>query len=296
MTYTARFFHRLARIAGFLIAIVLPVPQVSADTSVWKVSKDDSHIYLGGTMHVLSAQDYPLPPEFDQAYQASDLLVFETDMAVIKDPVFMQKMVQQLSYLDGTTIKDHLKPETITALESHFRQRSLSLDQFASFKPSMLYMLLSVIELQLLGIDVPGVDEHFTNRATTDNKRQLHLESPQEQVEFIATIGEGNADQLFEYTLRDLAQLSTLIDDMRSAWREGDAESLDEQLVDFMQADYPAMYEILLVKRNKRWLPALQKYFSTNEIEFVLVGAAHLIGDEGLLEQLEQAGYSIEQL
>ena len=86
------------------------------------------------------------------------------------------------------------------------------------------------------------------------------------------------------------------MDDMRAAWRDGDSDSLIAQLIELMETDYPDMYQALLVERNNRWIPVILKYFSTDDIEFVLVGAAHLVGKDGLLETLESAGYSIEQL
>ena len=140
--------NRISRILPTLaISTVLACASSTAvaDSSVWKVSKGGSHIFLGGTIHVLSKNDFPLPTEFDEAYADSDLLVFETDIAKMSDPAFSQKMMQQLSYSDGSTIRDHLNPQTIKALEEHFAQRSMSLDQFAGFKPSMLYILLSYI-------------------------------------------------------------------------------------------------------------------------------------------------------
>ena len=86
------------------------------------------------------------------------------------------------------------------------------------------------------------------------------------------------------------------MDKLVSAWREGNREELNEQLIEFLARDYPYVYDDLVVKRNKNWLPQLATYFDTGDIEFVLVGAAHLIGEFGLLTLLASDGYKIEQL
>lgn len=45
-----------------------------------------------------------------------------------------------------------------------------------------------------------------------------------------------------------------------------------------------------MVSRNSNWLPEIKKMLATPEVEFILVGAAHLAGDDGLLSQLKSSG------
>ena len=80
--------------------------------SVWQVSKGDNTIYLGGTLHILSPVDYPLPKQYDVAYQASDLLVFETDLAALVSPQFVEQTQQLMTYKNGRTIRDDLSEDT----------------------------------------------------------------------------------------------------------------------------------------------------------------------------------------
>ena len=65
----------IATLAGLIIGSI-----AIADSSVWKVQSDDSVLYIGGTCHVLRESDFPLPEEFQKAYEASATLVFETDI------------------------------------------------------------------------------------------------------------------------------------------------------------------------------------------------------------------------
>ncbi|MCK5120492.1 MAG: TraB/GumN family protein, partial [Methylococcales bacterium] len=59
---------------------------VFSETSLWRVSKGKSELFIGGTIHILSANDYPLPVEFERAYKMSDQIVFETDLAAMARP------------------------------------------------------------------------------------------------------------------------------------------------------------------------------------------------------------------
>ncbi|OED36163.1 hypothetical protein AB833_28475 [Chromatiales bacterium (ex Bugula neritina AB1)] len=280
-----------------LVAIWLVPGQFAfADSSVWKVSKGDTLIYLGGTLHVLSKGDYPLPAEFDEAYRASEIVVFETDIVKISQPAFQQEMLSTLTYENGRTIRDELKPGTINLLEAHFSQRGIPFERFELYKPAMVSLLISMIELQALGISSQGVDQFFSIQAVDDNKTQLELESPQQQLAMIATMAGDKPDRLILHTLRDAKNLRTIMEDLVAAWRTGDTDRLDTEMIEVMQRDYPNVYENLLVTRNNNWLPAIMQLFASDEIEFVLVGAGHLVGRDGLLMLLEQRGYRVEQL
>ena len=63
-----------------------------------------------------------------------------------------------------------------------------------------------------------------------------------------------------------------------------------------MATDYPDLFETLLIRRNNNWLPIITGYFATGDVEFVLVGAGHLVGQAGLLKQHEKSGYTVEQI
>ena len=147
--------------------------------SVWQVSSDNQTMYIGGTIHVLSSSDYPLPPQYDEAYRASAKIVFETDMAALQSVKFQQDMMRLLTYQDGGTFKDELSSKTVQALEKHFSARAIPIDNLLSFKPSLLAITLSNIELQVLGLTSEGVDRHFANRAIADNRKIGWLESPE---------------------------------------------------------------------------------------------------------------------
>ncbi|MEX0963187.1 MAG: TraB/GumN family protein [Pseudohongiellaceae bacterium] len=90
--------------------------------------------------------------------------------------------------------------------------------------------------------------------------------------------------------LRDRTALAS------SAWRSGDSSGLSKLFVQEMKTEAPELYDSLLYQRNLRWVPQIDQMLQDSNTEFVLVGAAHLVGEGGLLDLLAQKGYEIEQL
>lgn len=267
-----------------------------ADTSVWKVSKNDQSLYIGGTLHVLAASDYPLPDSFTEAYDAAQTLVFETDLAALATPDFQMSMLGALTYNDGNNLKTSLKADTFKRLQAYCQARGLPLDNFLRFKPALLTITLTMVELQRLGISSAGVDKYFHSQGSKDGKVIGQLETKEQQLQFLSSMGEGQEDQLILSTLDDMDILAEMMSTMKTAWRQGDSEQLLRTAIAPMKADYPQVYKDLLVSRNDSWMPQITAMIDTPETEFILVGALHLIGSDGIIERLAADGYKIEQL
>lgn len=268
----------------------------NADSPVWKITKGGQTVYVGGTVHVLGEADFPLPEEFEQAYKQSAILVFEMDMAKTKSPEFQQVMLQHMTYQDGRTYADVLKPDTVTKLNTYMQQQGLPVSQLQVFKPSMLSVTLTLVELQRLGIGGKGVDEHYRNQGTSDKKSFLFLETPEQQIAYLAQMGEGYEDEFVNYTLNDLPNLGPMMAKLKAAWRVGDNKTLYDVTAKDQAENFPQFYQQLITERNTNWIPQIENYFKTNDVEFVLVGAMHLVGEEGVLKLLENKGYKIKQL
>lgn len=281
-------------LSSLALAVALSSQSAIADSSVWRAEKDGNHIYLGGTIHLLSKSDYPIPVEYEQAYKKSEVIYFEVDIKAMKDPAMAEKMMPMLMAKPGESLDKILKPETLKALESFLEERGLPMAMFQQFNPSGLYLLLMTLELQKLGMTDAGVDELFDTKAREDKKTLGQMETIEQQMEFFSKIDDGDPDQLIMYTLRDLEEMPKMMADMKDAWRSGDRARYRELLLEPFVKDYPEAYQALLVERNNNWMPKIEALFETPEIELVLVGALHMIGKDGLLQQLEKKGYKVE--
>lgn len=282
----------------FFLVLALLVWQslAHADTSVWKVTKGEQSLFIGGTLHVLAPSDYPLPASFSASYQQAQTLVFETDLSALSTPDLQLKMLSVLTYPKGKDLKSVLKEKTYQRLNTYCQARGLPLYNFRKFKPALLTITLTMIELQRMGISSAGVDEHFYKQATKDGKLLLELETNEQQLQFLAAMGEGQEDQLISSTLDDMGILAEMMTTLKSAWRSGNSNKLLDIAIMPMIRDYPELYQNLLVSRNNNWLPQIKAMFETPETEFILVGALHLVGPDGIIEQLQKGGYRVEQL
>ncbi len=280
-----------------LIVLLLPLLAGTsiAQTSVWKVKKGKNEMYLAGSIHVLKKSDYPLPAEFDQAFANSDKLVFETDIAKLKDPSIAQMMMSKAMLADGKTLSDVLSEETYKALEAETAKLSLPLSALAQFKPSMVMVTLTGMKLQQLGISSEGVDQFYYSKAQEAGKGLGYLETIESQIDVLMNMGQGNEDEFVKYSISDLEETESAMSEMVSNWRSGKSTLFEEQLSE-MKDDYKDTYQSLMVNRNNAWMPHLEEFMKDEVTEFVVVGTLHLHGEDGLLDMLEAKGYKIKQV
>ena len=283
-------------IKAFTLSTVLVFTMDLQAASVWKVTNDQYSLYIGGTIHVLTPKDYPLAKEYDLAYNASDKVIFETDMEVVSSPAFGQKMMDQMMYSDGTTINEVLQPDTYKALAIHLSSRQIPMQTLASHKPSLLAISLTFIELQAMGYTSEGVDMFFANMAKAQAKEQGWLETPDEQLAFIAKLGGDDPNAIIEYTLKDIKKMPEMFAKLHSTWLTGDMQSMADAGITPFKADYPIIYQDLLVTRNNNWFPKIVNMLNDRPTEFILVGALHLSGPDSVLAKLKAKGYKIEKL
>jgi len=267
-----------------------------AETSIWKVSKNGQELYLGGTIHLLRESDYPLPQEFQQAYQQAQTLVFETDSELLQQPQQQQQFIRLMTLKEGQTLAQLLSPKTYLALKQAVTSRGLPWQAMQRFSPVAISIQLTVMEMKRLGMTAAGVDDHFFSRARADNKNIITFETPLQQMGFIRELAYGQEDQFVRYSLQDLVNIPAQMQQLTSAWRSGNRRALAATGVDEWRDKFPDVYQKLLVQRNNRWLPKIEAMLQTRERELILVGALHLVGEHGLLQQLQQRGYRITQL
>ncbi len=265
-----------------------------AETSLWRVSKGDSELFIGGTIHVLSNGDYPLPIEFEQAYKQAKTIVFETDLIELAQPEIQQQFLQRLMYAEGKTLKDDVSEKTYKALVDYVVSTGLTIDALNQFKPPMVMITLLMAELQRLGMANTGVDNYFNHKAVEDGKTLDELESVQVQLDVIANMGKGHEDEMILSAIAETRELASIMEEMKAAWRKGDIKQLEKIGLSPMNADFPDLYRLLLVERNNSWIPKIKAFLATPATEFVLVGALHLVGYEGLISKLRRLGYKVE--
>lgn len=271
-------------------------PQISqAESSVWQISDGKNTVYLGGTFHMLKPSDYPLPQEFEQVYNKVNWLVFETDILALENPDFQTYFQQKMRLPTGKILADKLSPKAYAELIRYMAKNNLDIGQFQSFKPQMISLVINILELKKLGLTAQGVDDFFGKKAVNAGKIISQLESKEDQAGYLANMASGHESRFILQTLADVKELEQELDTLSQAWREGNAQALYQTGIATMIEDYPQVYQTLMVERNRNWLPRIETLLQQPEEKFILVGALHLVGPDGLLEQLKSKGYQVLQ-
>jgi len=269
---------------------------VAADTSLWKVQLHKSVTYIGGTCHVLRKMDYPLPEEFVKAYEDSDVIVFETQLEELNSPKTQEMIIRKGIYNDELSLDKVLSTQTYDRLRQYCEALGIPVFSLNKLKPSMVVLTLLGLELQKLGINQTGVDHYFHHKATMDGKKIEGLESVNEQIEFVLSMGQGSEDDFIDHSIKDLKKTRQIISELISAWKQGHEDKLYKLYIAPMKKDYPNLYATLIAERNREWLPKIERYLRTPQNEFILVGVGHLVGEDGIIDHLRRSGYRINKL
>lgn len=278
----------------FSVILLLCSALAQADSAIWRVSKGADQVLIGGTVHLLPPAQYPLPAEFDAAFQHSDVLVLETDLAPMQDPARAAVLQQQLLYPAGTRLSSKLSDKTRGQLLDILQRHRLTLPQIDQFKPGMLVTQLTLLELQQHQFTSPGVDQHYLTLAQQQKKTLKYLEPIEFQLNLLASLGEGREDVFLQHALADVSDTADMMGKALSAWRSGDLTAVEQLVLAPVKAADAQTYQQMFVARNQAWLPQIQALFGNKEQELVLVGLGHLAGTEGVLALLQQAGYQVE--
>ena len=286
----------MKRILFSIMFVLLVYTQSNAESSLWRLQKDEATTYLGGTCHLLRQSDFPLPTEFYTAYGASDILVFETDLGKLKEPSIEQLLMSTAMYDDGSTIDKHLSAQAYHLLKVYCDANGIPLEAINRFKPSIVVLTITAMELMKLGVTQEGVDSFFYQLAIKDKKVVQELETVEEQIQYLVGMGEGNEDAFVSYSIKDLKSIKQNYESLVEAWKKGDVEKLNDLMVTELKTKTPKLYKVLITDRNKKWLHSIDTFQKTPQKEFILVGVGHLVGPDGLIEALRQKGYKVEKL
>lgn len=286
-------------IAASLLAVSFVSLTAHAQSSVWKVSKGNDHLFIGGTVHILPPSEFPLPKEFEQAYKESDSIVLEAKLPDASDAEFQMSMMQQMTYGNGKTISSFLTPKTQQQLNDYVSSLGVNLAMFEHFKPGFLVTMLALLEAKKAQLSGEGVDIFYSKQANKDKKTIAYLESAEFQMNMIADMGIGDEEHFIKSNIEQMKDFKAMFTGLLKAWREGDDKQLHKLAIIPMKED-PKTFKKLLTDRNRTWISHIERMFADNgkstDKEFVLVGVAHLAGDKSVLTLLKNKGYRVEKL
>jgi uncharacterized protein YbaP (TraB family) len=281
-------------LAGFLSCASSPKP-VTAGSSVWKISRGGNTLFLGGSIHTLRAEDFPLPSEFDRAFSQSSALVLEANIEQMADESIAQYLEAHMFLSGGATLETLLDSETYGMLNAKCEEYGFSIDDSISrLKPSMIMSMLAMLEVQQSGFVQQGVDAHYLQKAKETGKPLDYLETVQAQIDMIVTMGEGYENDFVKYSLNDMDSTETELVAIVSEWKNGGSATTEKALLE-MKEQWPLIYKALIAERNAAWVPKINGYLTSGSPVFIIAGLAHLYGPDGLLRQLADSGCTVER-
>ena len=284
-----------AVLASVTVGTLSTHPLAQTRAFAWKATRGAGVVYLVGSVHMLTTDFYPLAPSLDAAFKDSDLLVEEADLNEMLSPNTQFSMLSKGMLPAGQTIDKVVSPATLALINQH-SGGALPLEALKQFKPWFLAMTLEALEWQSAGFDASlGLDKHFFDRAQTEGKSIQGLETTDFQISLFDGMTMDQQDRFLAETLKGVDKEKASVARLTGAWKAGDAATIERLVMADVKSD-PVVYDRLLVSRNKTWLPKIEALLSRPRHAFVVVGAAHLVGPDGLVAMLKAKGYQLVQL
>ncbi len=257
----------------------------------WEVKGAHNSVYLLGSVHLLKSGESTLPPEIMQAYRRSSTLVMELNLNEASVDSLMGSGTETALLPEGETLSRALGPELYASFLVHAQRLGLPAESLERFQPWIAAMALEQMTLVQAGYEAnAGVDMQLTQNAAADRKPIVALETMGEQMGFFSHLALDEQRQFLRSTLKDLDTAGSDTAAVVRAWQHGDVREL-ERLFREETADSPQLMRLLTTDRNRKWLPRILALLNDDHDDMVIVGAMHLIGDDGLVALLKRQGY-----
>lgn len=274
---------------------------------LYKVTKDGSNntIYLFGSVHAANADKYEYPDYINKAYDESEYLACEYDSTNSSNAL---EILSYFVYEDGSIVKDHISIDSYNKIVEFFDKHNYSFKPYENYKMALIYSLIENFVIKDAGYySSGGIDAFFLNKAKKDNKKVLEVESEQFQMNLLS----NTSDRIFELlTIEIIDNYDSTVNELKdlvNAWENGNINKLvennesmninDDELNYYSEEDIELVTEFinsLLNDRDKSMVEVFEEYFNDDKNVLFMVGAGHIVGDNGLAKVLETKGYNVE--
>ena len=285
-------------LSGFLtfsiVCLVQGVANYKPHYPFWQLETNGHTLYILGSIHALKEDIYPLPTHIEEAFAQSEQLIVEVDLAAYDATAVSQIIRNEGLFRQQGQLAQLLPPTTYSAL-TQINTLAAQLSQQQEPKPWLLSLQIMQDSLRQHGFDTAlGVDNYFLQKAGKVHKSVRSLEQLEQQLSLFSQLTDLQQVAILTKTLNELGTLNQDMDTLVRAWQRGDLGYL-EQVLEQSFVGYPQLYQHLISDRNQRWVTRLTQRARTNT-NFVVVGAMHLVGDNSVIQQLQQRGFSVKRL
>ena len=261
---------------------------------MWKATSPSATVYLVGSIHVGDSSMYPLPREVESAFAAAKVLAVEINIKNA-DQAKMIGLVQKYGmYADDDSLTKHLSKETQAALDDYCTRHNVPRMGMEKLKPWVMAVTIAAMAWQQAGEDPSlGIDMHFLDESKPP-QRIDELESVEAQLAIFAEATEEEQQSMLASILKQGDKMKDFITRVQTAYTSGDPGSLEKIMQEQNDVGSKSLEKKLLDDRNVVMIGKMEEYLKGKDPVFVVVGAAHIIGDKGIAKQLRDKGYKVE--
>ncbi len=268
----------------------LPLRANETDGLVWQLQGPRGSVFIAGSMHLLRRERPALPAAIVKAYEESESLVMEIDADDIDDQYTAQLMLRLATFADARSLPMITGEARWQKLQPLLARVQVPESFAATLEPWGVAILLTSLEYARLGFDPEiGVEKQLQDLAARDRKPIAGLETPEFQIGLFDALPMDEQLQLLDMTLEDIGEMPDTVDELYAAWRAGDLRALDALLLEGYR-EMPRLYADLVERRNRNWIVPIKALLEQDGDTLVVVGALHLVGEQGVVAMLEREG------
>jgi uncharacterized protein YbaP (TraB family) len=262
---------------------------------LWKVSQDGKSIFLLGSIHYLREENYPLNQAILDTFDASKRLVLEIDLNQTSPGAAQRVVLEKAIYRDGSTLAQNISEETYQLTSKRASELGIDMKALQPMKPWFVALTMLSAKLQQMGLNPKlGVDHHLAERAKRNGKPTTGLETLEFQLGMFDQLAKREQELMLRETADAVERIEKNINGIVESWLKGDGDRLATLMLAGMRA-YPELYRKVIVERNQRWLEEITQLVRQGGDALVVVGAAHLVGKDGVVAMLKARGFDAEQ-
>lgn len=275
----------------------------------YKVTGTDGQtLWLLGTIHIGDGRTANLPQQILDAFAEANALAVECDTEAFEEAVLtdasLQTNVAKAYFYSGSTTDDHLSKELYAKLQPLALATGSNNINSSYLKVSVWQTLIENLYLQQGYSLSPsqGMDLQLLRWAKEQEKPIYEIETALSQLQMLTNFSDKlQALQLQQLLDGGMIGYCSDAQQLYELWCQGDEAALTQALTEDTSALtedelklYDEYYKAMYTDRNAKMLKAATTYLESGETVFYAVGLAHLLGEDGLVEALRAAGYTVE--
>jgi uncharacterized protein YbaP (TraB family) len=296
----------LAAAAAVLASCVTPhaaprAPRETGQLVFWEVRAGEGpgRAWLLGSVHSASP-DLVFDPAVERAFEASDALVLETDISSIAGPdsfAFLERTLRTATLPEGQTLDQLLTAPAWEQLGDFLRARGQPADAYRRYKPWLVMTVVSSFLFAEAGLPAEGGVDYRFSRLAEGKLPIVALETPEFQLSLYDSLPLDVQASLLTAMLAHQGEVRSTSLRIYDAWRLGDLDVIEEEtLGSDSDPELRGFQERVYGERNRAMAERIGELLREDRTWFVVLGAGHMVGKEGIPSLLAQQGQQVTRI